>query len=318
MKKHFLRMSIGVCLVLLFVGHSSKEYEIPFLTVLDSYIYDARLRFTLPGGVDERIVIVDIDERSLADIGRWPWGRNTLARLVDNLFDEYGASLLGFDVIFAEPDRSSGLVTLEAMAKGELRNNPVFQQRMIQLRSELDYDDVFSRALLNRQVVLAYSFSNHQYDHQTGHLPDPVFSGEIFRGKDISFLSWKGYSANLTVLQNTARSAGHINPLVDFDGISRRVPMLVEYGGNYYESLSLAMARTLLNSPHLIPVFSTSSGENIDGYGGLEWIGIPYQDRNLFVPIDKDAAALIPYRGPKGSFRYISAMDVLNKALPRN
>ena len=317
-KKHLLRMSLGVCLVLLFAGHSAKQYEMPFLTVLDSYLYDSRLRFTLPGGVDERIVIVDIDEKSLASIGRWPWGRNTLAQLVDNLFDEYGITLLGFDVIFAEPDFSSGLLTLETMAKGELRNNPIFQERMVQLRSALNYDDLFSRALQNRPVILAYSFSNHAYEHKTGRLPDPVLTGEVFLNRNISFLSWRGYSANLAVLHNAARSAGHINPLIDFDGVSRRVPLLVEYGGNYYETLSLTMARTLLNSPRVIPVFSTSSNQEVDGYGGLEWVAIPYQDGEIFVPVDKNAAALIPYRGPQGSFRYISAMDVVNKSLPRN
>lgn len=316
LKKHLLRMSIGLLLVLPFMGHSSKTYEMPFLTVLDSYIYDSRLRLTLPGGVDERIVIVDIDERSLAEIGRWPWGRNAIARMVDNLFDEYGIALLGFDVIFAEPDHSSGLPTLEAMAQGEMRDNPVYQQKMVRFRAELDYDAALARALQDRDVVLAYVFSNHELEHKIGRLPDPVLPGETFRNRKVSFFSWNGYSANLNGLQAAAAGAGHINPYVDFDGVTRRVPMLVEYGGNYYESLSVAMARRLLETPRVVPGFSAADAESDDGYGGLEWIEIGNRHRNLTIPVDRNAAALIPYRGPQGSFRYLSAVDVLNKALP--
>jgi adenylate cyclase len=71
---------------------------------LDAIIYDARLRWTMPKTLDERIVIVDIDEKSLAEVGRWPWGRNRLADLVDELFDRQKVALAGFDVVFAEPD----------------------------------------------------------------------------------------------------------------------------------------------------------------------------------------------------------------------
>jgi adenylate cyclase len=52
--------------------------------------------------LDERVVIVDIDEKSLAKVGRWPWGRNKLAELTNELFDRQKIALLGFDVVFAE------------------------------------------------------------------------------------------------------------------------------------------------------------------------------------------------------------------------
>ena len=63
---------------------------------LDDIIYDARLRWTMPGTLDERIVIVDIDEKSLAEVGRWPWSRNRLAELVEELFERQKATLVGF------------------------------------------------------------------------------------------------------------------------------------------------------------------------------------------------------------------------------
>ncbi|MCP2937546.1 CHASE2 domain-containing protein, partial [Salmonella enterica subsp. enterica serovar Typhimurium] len=76
---------------------------------LDHIAYDTKLSLTMPGTRDDRVVILDIDERSLAEVGRWPWGRERLATLMDKLFDHYGVMLLGIDVVFAEPDTSSGL-----------------------------------------------------------------------------------------------------------------------------------------------------------------------------------------------------------------
>ena len=109
MKKHLVRIALGLALGLVFLGHSTRIYQIPLLNTLDAFVYDSRLRMTAPGGVDERIVILDIDEKSLAEVGRWPWSRDKMAGLVDQLFDHYGVAILGFDVVFAEADHSSGL-----------------------------------------------------------------------------------------------------------------------------------------------------------------------------------------------------------------
>ena len=68
---------------------------------LDLALYDARLRAAMPKTLDPRIVIVDLDEKSLAEIGHWPWGRNRLADLTDELFDRQQIAILGFDVVSA-------------------------------------------------------------------------------------------------------------------------------------------------------------------------------------------------------------------------
>ena len=95
MNQHILRHGIGVLLLLLLLGHAARLYQIPVLGNLDQIAYDTKLKLTMPRDVDKRVVILDIDERSLAEIGRWPWGRERLATLLDTLFDHYGVSLLG-------------------------------------------------------------------------------------------------------------------------------------------------------------------------------------------------------------------------------
>ena len=85
MKKHSVRFILGALCVLLLLGHAGRLWQMPFVTALDAYLYDARVRLSMPNTVDQRIVIVDIDEKSLAEVGRWPWGRNVVADLVRRL-----------------------------------------------------------------------------------------------------------------------------------------------------------------------------------------------------------------------------------------
>jgi len=75
----------------------------------------------MPRGVDDRVVILDIDEKSLQEVGRWPWPRDTMARIIDKLFDKYQIGVVGFDVVFAESDYSSGIRALDEMAKKEAK-----------------------------------------------------------------------------------------------------------------------------------------------------------------------------------------------------
>ncbi|MCX8018080.1 MAG: CHASE2 domain-containing protein, partial [Rhodocyclaceae bacterium] len=307
MKKLWLRRLLGLALVLAMLGHAAQFWRFGLIERWDAILYDARLRLTMPGGVDERIVIVDIDEKSLAEQGHWPWARDKLARLMDRLFDRHGVRLVGFDVVFAEADDSSGLRSLDALARGPLRDDAAFQKAWRNLRGELDYDARFAAALKGRPVILGYYLSNLPGGEPIGVLPAPALPAGAFAGRPIDVTRWSSYGANLPVLQAAAAGAGHFNPLVDFDGISRRVPLLAEYDGAYYESLSLAVIRALFGFPPLLPDFADPR----EGYGGLEGISVPSAYGELTIPVDEHVAVLIPYRGPPGSFRYVSATDVL-------
>jgi len=119
-----LLIALGATLV--FIGHGAGWWRLPLVDALERALYDQRLRLNLRAGIDPRIVIVDIDERSLGAVGRWPWPRNRLAELVEALHGEHQVKLVGFDVVFAEQESNAGLALLEDLAKGELRNDPAF------------------------------------------------------------------------------------------------------------------------------------------------------------------------------------------------
>ncbi|MCX7168301.1 MAG: adenylate/guanylate cyclase domain-containing protein [Rhodocyclales bacterium] len=316
MKQYLPRYVLGLVILLVLLGHSARIYQIPFINHMDSLIYDVKVRLTMPQGVDQRVVILDIDEKSLAEQGRWPWGRDKLATLLDKLFDQYGLKLVGFDVVFAEPDDSSGLKSLESLAKKELKDVAGFQSTLRELRPQLDNDARFAAALKNRPAVLGYYFSSLEGGVSSGAAPEPVFPAGTFAGRNISFTHWVSYGGNLPEFQKAAAGGGHFNPLVDPDGISRRVPLLVEYQGKYYESLSLAMVRNLLGNPSISPGYPENSPGS---YKAMEWLDLKAGDGRVMraIPVDENVAALIPYRGFQRSYPYISITDVLNGRVPK-
>jgi len=304
LKKGTIPIALGVAVLLGFLLHAAKVVNIPLIQRIEAISYDARLQLTMPKTQDRRIVIVDIDEKSLAEEGRWPWGRDKLATLLDRLFDQYRVAVVGFDVVFAERDESSGLKVLEQLGQKELKGLPQFQASLAQLRPQLDHDRLFAQKLASRPVVLGYYFTSN-LNRVSGLLPAPVFPPGSFKGSNTAFVGATGYGANLPEFQKAAHSAGHFNPLTDFDGVTRRVPMLMEYRGAYYESLSLAVIRTLSGDAGIQAGFEAGTG-NIGN--SLEWLRVG----KLKVPVDENISTLVPYRGKQGSFPYFSAADVLH------
>ena len=308
-RRHAVRIGLSLTLTFVFLLYASGAWSPRFVKQLEYIAYDTRLALTMPGTVDERIVIVDIDERSLSREGHWPWHRDKLKALVDHAFETYGAAVIGFDVVFPEPDSDLPLSLVRESL--EQSGGVLRREEFDRLHTRLDRDLLFARALEGRPAVLGYYF-NHDPDKRwtLGALPEPVFRLEDFAGTRVRFYEATGYGANLPVLQDAAVTAGHFdNPVTDEDGVFRRVAMLREYAGGVYESLSLAVARLYLGEA-LEPVFAQGIGAGGD-YPPLEWLRVGGRS----IPVDGYSAALVPYRGPSGSFPYVSATRVLRGEL---
>ncbi len=313
MKKHLGRTVIGLLIVLGLLAHSTGWLRIPFIDRLEAIVYDARLRVTMPRTLGSRVAIVDINEQSLLERerggeGRWPWPRDRIALLLDKLFDHYDVAVVGFDVVFAERDESSGIRVLERLAEEDLKNVPQYRSAVDRIKPQLDYDEIMAARLKGRPVVLGYTFLNE--DAIKGQLPPPTMTLKDFRGAKPAVKHFPGYTANLPILQKSAGSAGHFNPLPDDDGLVRRVPMLIEHSGVYYEALSLAMVRLVFGG---LPLKAFVGSEGLsEGYVGLEALELG----SYRIPVDEDGAALVPYRGTSGSFPYFGAVDVINTRIP--
>lgn len=291
-----------------FLLHASGTWRFDAIEQMENLAYDARLNMTLPRTVDERVVIVDIDERSLRELGRWPWPRDLIARLVDKLFTDYRIDTIGFDIVFAERDESSGLKVLEQLASGPLSDNDAFREQVERLRPTLQNDEALARALSGRSTVLGYFFRQNVPEGEeptTGRLPPSIGSVSATGAEMLPVPSPEGYGANLPMLQEAARGGGFFdNPLVSDDGLFRRVPLLQRHDNRLYEMLSLATVRAALGWPKVELEVATEG----DSYRAIEAVRLG----DHRIPVDSNGAVLVPYLGKQGSFPYVSAADVVN------
>jgi adenylate cyclase len=320
-RHRYLGVLAGLLVWLLIGLHATGHLHLALIDRLDALIYDSSLRLTADGRRDERVVIVDIDERSLEEVGRWPWGRNKLAELVERIFADQHALLLAFDVLLTERESSAETKALDQLASSRLGQSLAFKSAFSELRSSLDGDARLARAIAKYPVVLAFHLTGVP-GQSKGMLP-PAVLVEDRSGSLEGVRSWPGYSASLQAFQQGAIGAGHINGVPDFDGVVRRVPLVVKAAGRYQEALSLAVARILAGGGRL-EAESSESGESGEGgevglgAGGpvLEALRFASPAGPVRIPVDEQAQALVPYRGPSGAYTYVSAADVLAGRLP--
>ena len=312
-----IRIGISAVLLLVFALHIRGAQHYVLIDRIESYLYDVRLRLTMPNTIDDRIVIVKIDEASLSVLGQWPWSRDTLAQIVDKLFDEYHINILGFDVLYAEEEETSGKRVLNELAASPLGKLPEFQAEYRRLQKTLDSDTQFAESFIARNVVPGFVFKDFlaaDEPEATGTLPPPLLRKEAIAGLTIPFVSARGYVGNLRQLQENAETGGFFDsPLIDADGVFRRAPLVQRYRGDLYPTLSLAIARLALGSPSVGFVFATTDADKRSGLD-LEAFRLGEQE----IAVDGQVAAFIPFRGRQGSFHYVSARSVLDGTAPRD
>lgn len=295
---------LSALFVLLMAAHASGLIVIAPMQRAEAWLYDSVLRWTAPSGPDDRIAILDIDEASLKSVGRWPWNRDQMAVLVEQLFDRYGVAAVGFDVVFAEPDTSSGLDSLKRLAQQELAGNRDFQAVLKQVAPRLDYDARFAQALAGRPVSLGYYFiPAGSGDAKTGRLPPPSLPVAMGEGAPT------GYGANQAVFQDAAQGAGFFNMLADPDGTARQMQLLTPYGAGTYLALSASTLRVAFGGD---PV---TAGEEQIRVLGRRYVTPWIEVGGLRVPLGANGAVHVPYRAG-APFPYISAGAVLAGKAP--
>jgi adenylate cyclase len=246
-----------------------------FLTSLEYGTYDRLLRASDTQPPSDRIVIVDIDNRSLTSIGQWPWRRDVLGQLIDRL-RVHGAATVALDIMFAEPDRFD--------ANGE---SP---------------DEMLAATLREGGVVLGYALTFDGVLHSPRDcVRHPLGLGVIRQDDEPSdgpLFEATGAICNLPVLTQAAGASGFLNAAPDPDGLLRRVPLLMELDGRIYPGLALAAVSAVTGTR---PVALRSANANTSSL---------LLD-STSVPLDGKSNLLLRFRGPKRTFSYVSAVDVL-------
>lgn len=303
---------IGLCCVL-YLQLAAPSGVSNLITRIEYLVYDQRMALAdkPKKNPDNKIVIVDLDERSLQAEGQYPWNRMKVGELTERL-SEQGALVVGFDITFPEPDR--GVRDLLAPVNlAEL--NPVFSQTLTEIEDQIDGDRYFAAAMQgNTDVVLAINF-NPQSGVAYNELPESIVDIGAELAKDVTVADMKGFTGNLQLLQDAASGSGSMNQQPDMDGVVRRVPLIIRYGSELFPTLSLEMIRVynFLESYELIT----------QNYGDIEVVTAVKIGKGLgafTIPTDGLGQVNVPYVGRSSLnnndfYPYISATDVLRGTL---
>jgi adenylate cyclase len=276
---------------------------------LDNLIYDQRFSFMLetPKETEHKIVIIDIDQRSLESYGRWPWSRFDFGDLVREL-NKYGVIVIGFDFFFPEPERNLMLELREKSSGTDIENDLPPDSQLEQWSKLLDGDLHYAEQMKLMDVVLGVSFKSGD-TVRYGNLPESIIQLDEERTRAISFLRAIGYEGNVDILQNAASGVGFFDTLPDSDGVLRSTPLVMRYENNLYPSLPLEMMRLYLFEER----FTIGTELDLTGqYDRLTGINVG----QVFIPTDAIGQVLIPYAGKSNlgndsPYTYISAGDVL-------
>ena len=268
-------------------------------------VFDTFQRIKPRAYQDAGIRIVDIDDGSLERIGQWPWPRTVVARLVTRL-TELGAAVIVFDIVFAEPDRTSPSRVLPLWP-----DTPDVEALRRNIEDLPDHDEILAEAMGRSNVVTAFVLTD-------GELPRPpaLKKGFIHAGDDPKmFLSkFTGAVVSLPEIEAAAVGNGGLNVAAERDGVVRRMPIVLRLGDDLRPSLALEALRAVQGGgPSAIIKSSGASGETSLG----EHTGINHVKMGAFViPTDSQGRMWLHYT-PSAPERFIPAWMVLEQDFPR-
>lgn len=271
---------------------------------LEGIVYDIRLNATLPAQIrqtDFNIFVVDIDEKSLEEVGRFPWTRTVVKDLVTQLV-EAGVVVIGFDIAFSEPEINPVDKVLNSSMAERFSQNSDY---IAALRKELDADLQLASVLGDTDIVLGILFQD-DVAVQVGTLKSSTISidNPELSPSQLTRRVYKGQLSNVDAIQEAAIGQGFFNSAPDPDGYIRRAFTVVEYQNQFYSSLALEAAR-LYSLADDVTIETQAIGEDKFSISAVKF-------GQYRIPTDEYGRVLIPYRGEQKSFPYVSATDVLH------
>ena len=236
---------------------------------VEGIIYDSRLLLTLsetPRRIDETVVIIDIDEKSMQEQGRFPWSRSKLADLVTKLSDA-GVIVIAFDIFFSEQEENPVTKIMSEIPDLSKKYTIPFAE----ITKQVDADTKLASALSKNDTVLGFLLIDEQLTNQN--LPaknSVVWASEEHTNSQIN--QFPGAIVNIPQLQNAATGTGFINAHIDEDGFIRKAALINRVGDKLYPSLALEVARLYTLAENI-----ETRSNRLDGITLFE--GIKFQDK---------------------------------------
>ena len=275
----------------------------PFVTLLNNKVTDAIVVRHSVGASDTRVVVVDIDEKTLHKYGQWPWPRYQLARLLEAVA-QMGATGIGLDIVMAEPDRTS----LKALREAIQREYGFQFETGSMPENVLDNDTVLVDTLTKGPFVLGYEFLfEGSADEKASCRLHPLNLLRIQKQPAANtrdaFYQADSVVCNLARFSDAVSYSGFLNGHPDADGILRRLPLVIRYGQEHYPGLALA---TLLQAGRhtKMTLLQTTSGPDKLIYG------------DKAIPVDRQGYLRVRFRTGAAALRHVSALDILTGQMP--
>ncbi len=307
MKRKLFPIAVGLLLVAAFVA--LKIYPVSFVdsTALsfDEFLYDGALKLKL--GTDKplkdmSVVVVDIDERSIQEVGHWPWPRETVAKLVDGVRG-LGAIVIALDIFFSD-SMPNPVDRILANASGPYALDEKAKETIATMKPQFDADEILRKSLTNGDVAMGFLLHDQENRASIGALPEPLAP---LKNQDATSLYVLGrFHGNLPKLQESAGNGGFITVIPDSDGVFRKAPLILAHNQAAYPSLALEAARLalLLERKEVKLRFADLGGVQV-----LDGVSL---GASSFIPTDPDGRVLIPFRGAKSKFVHVPAVDIVN------
>ena len=301
----FIAVAISLLITLAFWFWSEAHPESFFGQMrdrLDGLVYDSRLSGTLSENAraNELIAIVDLDEKSLAEQGRWPWPRIKFAELLQGISDA-GAIVIALDIMFPDEDTNPVDLILETGENVGKNLSDTTRLDLETLRAPLDGDLAIAEVLRNNDIVVGFTFNNEVETEGTLPTASTILNATDYKAYPIPVRS--GILANTQIINDAAKYQGFFSITEDPDGVLRRYQLFNTYNDVLYPSLALEAIRVFNLIDEMKIVGNPETGiENIE-------LG-PF-----IIPADNRATTLIPFLGRNGIVQSYSATDVLEGRL---
>jgi adenylate cyclase len=296
--------------------------QVDLFEIVELKTYDFRFLSRGTKSPQPAVAMAVLDEKSLKSEGRWPWPRSKMAKLIEALSQD-GAKVIGFDIIFAEPDENSSIHIIrqiEQKMKHYRVENEGVKAFIEESKINADNDTALAEAIRGskakvilgyffhmNQEELAYKLEDRDKEDQlrsiTGSRYPIVFFARQDRAAD-SFVQAYAPQANLSLLAGATDGAGYFNMIPDKDGVVRSMPLGIRCGSDIYSPLSIQSVWHYLDKPPLVVQVASYGTE-----------GIRMGDR--FIPTDENGHMLINYLGPERTFPEYSISDILQGKVPK-
>lgn len=277
----YIGLVFVVCAVVLGLNH---QYPNHFKNI-DNTLVDVFFNARDDVKVGNNVVIIDIDDRSLNEVGQWPWSRNIMAKLIENI-NSMSPSCIGYGIIFSEEDRTSPSYINP--------DSPVPLE---------NYDEALAISIENSDIpiILGYSFLDTPpsiENHETPYIP-AVVKNKVSSEK-IGFYEPPNALLNIPMIQDSAYSSGFLNSISDDNGRIIHMPLVMQYKGQFFPSLALELVRTIYSAREI----NIEQNNILGNYISLA---------NVKIPVDETGSKFVNYLNPKNKFLHVSAVDILNR-----